>query len=174
MRPLLFLAALLALPACPTTEGEDLPGQLCQVSVETVMDSCAPPRAVGDGGVQWLGERADGGLVFTIFDSVEFGPLRDGGVMLGISRVQAPTAGGGRINFGDGGVDCDGTFVVSPDADGGIGLSQVWPGLDRCPGGPAYLPDAGCVSLRRMIFTPIRDCPQRCVTLSNDGAACDC
>ena len=171
---LLLLVALLALPACPTVDGEDLPGQLCQVTVESIMDSCAPQRTVGDAGVQWLGTRPDGGLAFTIFDAVKFGPLRDGGVITGISRDKAPTAGDGRILFGDGGTECRATLTASPGVNGSIELNQSWPGLELCTNGPDYFPDSGCVSIRRLVFTPIRDCPQRCVTLSNDGAGCDC
>lgn len=173
MKRLLAALALAALPACPTVEGEDLPGHLCQVTVETLQDGCSPQRASGDGGVQWLGVRPDGGVSFTIFDQVKFGPLRDGTPLAGVSRDVAPPNDGGFAQFGAG-AECRALVSGWELVDGGLTLSQEWPGIDLCVSGPSYLPAKGCVAVRRLVFTPIRECPQRCVVLSNDGASCDC
>jgi hypothetical protein len=172
MRPLLILL-LAALPGCPTTQGEDLPGQLVLVTVETVQDSCEPPRAEGDGGVQWAAARPDGGVVFTVLDQVKYGPLRDGGVLEGLSREQVPPLDGGRTELGAGD-GCRALIAGWSIIDGGLELSQQWPGVDVCPAAPGYAPRASCAVVRRLWFTPLRDCPERCVRLSAGGASCDC
>lgn len=172
MRPLL-LVALLALSGCPTTDGDDFPGQLVFVTVEPLFDNCTPQRMTGDAGVQWLGQRPDGGLALTILDEVKYGPERDGGLLAGISREQIPPLDDGNVHFGDGGTECI-AETRWERFDGGLNLMQGLPGIETCPSAPAYLPEQSCSVARRFVLAPIRECSQRCVRLSNDGAACDC
>jgi hypothetical protein len=167
------LACLLALTACPTTEGEDLPGYLCQVTVETVQDSCTPQRRIGDGGTQWMGAREDGGLAFTVLDDVKFGPTRAGEPLAGVSRDQFPPIDGGIAQFGADTL-CRALIGGWRVMDGGLELNQQWPGFDACPAAPNYVPTTGCIAVRRLYFEPIVACSQRCVVLTNDGARCEC
>lgn len=167
--PLLFLT----LAGCPAVT-EDVPGRLYAATVVTLVDSCTPQRTEGDAGVLWLGTRADGGLALALVDQVKYGPTRDGGVLTGISREWIPPADD-KARFGDGGVLCTGTLSRWRfDADGGLELSQEWPGFTDCLTGPDYLPNRRCFVTRRLTLEPREACPQRCVVLSNDGAACDC
>jgi len=167
------LCSLLVLSACPTTEGEDLPGALCQVTVETVQDSCSPQRRIGDGGVQWMARREDGGLAFTVLDDVKFGPTRTGEALAGVSRDQVPPADGGTAQFGSDPL-CKALVAGWKIIDGGLELTQQWPGFDACPSAPNYVPAMGCIAVRRLWFEPFAECAQRCVVLSNDGARCEC
>ncbi|GMU60603.1 MAG: hypothetical protein AMXMBFR34_23660 [Myxococcaceae bacterium] len=166
------LLFLVSLSACPTVS-DDLPGYLCQVTVEELQDGCAPRRTTGAGGVQWLGVREDGGLAFTVADQVKYGPTRSGEVLIGVSRDQVPPLDGGIVQLGPEAA-CRGLLGGWIALDGGLQLNQQWPGLDVCPGAPVYAPQTSCVAVRQLIFTPIRECPQRCVVLAGDGADCDC
>lgn len=171
MRPALLF--VFALAGCPAVS-EDVPGRLYAATVVTLVDSCTPQRTEGDAGVLWLGTRDDGGLALTVVDQVKYGPARDGGVLSGISRELIPPADD-KARFGDGGVQCTGTLARWRfEADGGLELSQEWPGFSDCTTGPDYLPHRRCFVTRRFTLEPREECPQRCVVLSNEGAACEC
>ncbi|MEW5737339.1 MAG: hypothetical protein AB1938_00345 [Myxococcota bacterium] len=171
-RPALLPGLLLLAAACPTVD-DDLPGYLCQVTVEAIQDTCSPQRFVGDGGVQWLGIRDDGGLAFSVLDQVKYGPTRGGEALAGVTRETLPPFDGGMAQFGadDACRALVGGWVA---LDGGLQLNQQWPGIDNCPSAPAYVPNKACVAVRFLRFEPIGECPQRCVVLTNVGASCDC
>lgn len=170
----LVVVGWLTLSACETVS-EKLAGQLVQVTVVTVSDTCIPRRAADDGGVQFFAMRPDGGAIFSASLYTQFGPNLDGG---GIDSTRtdsippsSPTSTLGTESA------CAATTAAWSFLDAGLGLQldQVLPGIDVCPSGPGWLPSTSCASTRQFHFDPIRACSLQCVHVSAAGdVSCDC
>lgn len=168
----LLLLALLA--GCVESTEDDLAGALVRVDVVAETDTCALPRFTGDAGVQFFGQRADGGFVFTIGQQAQFGPTLDGGSLESVQRQLIPSPNAGRASVGAE-ADCVGSFSAWERTDAGLRLSQEWPGQDTCPSGPVYLPTKPCTSTRGYLFTEVGACQLRCVRISAKGEVdCEC
>ncbi len=169
-----LLPLLLLLPACQDPIDENLAGKLVRVEVTSSLDECRPARFTGDAGVQFFGVRPDGGVVFTISQQAQFGPMVDGGVLESVQRQILPTPGNGRTNVASGDA-CVGTFSAWVQLDGGLENAQEWPGIKDCPAGPIWLPVEPCRSTRSFSMTELGDCQLRCVIISAAGEiSCDC
>ena len=172
MRLAATIGAVLA-SACVEAVSEDLPGQLVQVEVVSLGDDCAPARWVGDGGRQFLGLRPDGGALLTVAQTVQYGPLPDGGLLDGTALVQVPNPAAQATL----GLEAACTAVVGAlaSADGGYRLEQRLPGALECPSGPRWLPRERCESTRLLRLEPLGPCSLRCVRLGQLGdVSCDC
>ena len=167
--PIFFL---IVLAGCDAVE-DDLPGKLVRVEVITQMDGCNPARFVGDAGVQFFGERADGGLVFTMSEQGQYGPIIDGGSLQSVQRQLVPAPNAGRAAVGDG-AGCEGSFSAWERTVGGVGVSQEWPGANTCPRGPVWLPLKACVSTRLYNFTEVGACQLRCVRITPASGEVSC
>lgn len=171
LRPLL-LPLVVALIGCTDPVEDSLPGSLVRVTVIGVSDSTLPPREVGDGGTQFFGVRADGGVAFTISQQLQFGPLVDGGSLISVQRVSVPTPNAGRFTISDEGCTAISNWTV---VDGGLQLSQSFPERVDCPTAPEWLPELGGEAVRRYELTPISSCDLKCVRLSEASeVSCDC
>lgn len=169
-----YLVLLSVLAGCVDSTEEDLAGTLVRVEVVTESDTCTLPRFSGDAGVQFFGERADGGLVFTMAQQAQFGPRLDGGSLESVQRQLIPAPNAGRASVGAE-AGCVGSFSSWERTDGGLRLSQEWPGQDTCPSGPLYLPTTPCTSTRGYLFTEVGSCQLRCVRISEKGEVdCGC
>ena len=166
MRYLLFLLVLLG---CDAVE-DDLPGKLVQVQVTAQTDGCNLRRFTGDAGVQFFGERADGGFLFTMAEQAQYGPLVDGGALPSVQR-QVPSPA--KVVVGDE-PGCEGTFSAWERTVGGVRLIQVWPGADICPSGPVWLPLKACESTRLYSFTEVGTCQLRCVRIAPSSGEVEC
>ncbi len=169
----ILLAVGLLLLSCDAVE-EDLPGKLVRVEVTTQSTDCIPARFSGDAGVQFVGERDDGGLVFTMGQNVQYGPTIDGGALESVQRqlVPSPNNGDATVGEGDG---CAGSFSAWERTVDGVSLSQTWPGATTCPSGPIWLPSKACTSTRLYTFTEVGTCQLRCVRISTSGEVdCSC
>lgn len=161
---------LLLLTACDAVE-DDLPGKLVRVEVISETDTCTPARFTGDAGVQFFGQRPDGGLVLTMSSQAQYGPTLDGGSLTG-TGPSVPAA-----PVGPSGAPC---FISLSDwqrTDEGLRLEQHYPGSDLCPSaGTAQMPKDACNSARRFVFTELADCPLRCVRFpaASDEIECKC
>jgi hypothetical protein len=160
--PALVLVVLLA--ACDERT-DDPPGAIGPVLVEVLSDDCIPARLGGDGGLQFLGTREDGGLSFTVSQQVQFGPLRDGGSLLSVQRQTLPAPNGGVLQVEEA-PGCEGTLALWRQVDGGLELAQRWPSVETCPLGPGWLPERACSTVRRFSFGPGSPCPSSCVEIS--------
>lgn len=172
MRTALLFAVVLS--GCVVAVTDDVPGHLGRMTVVRLSDTCMPMREVGDAGVQFLGRRGDGGLVFTFPAEMQFGPPSDGGSLSGLRREQAPAADGGVMVFGaeEG---CRATTSGWVEIDGGLRLTQWWTGIVECPAGPSYLPETSCKSTREVVFEPMSECALRCVRISEStDVTCEC
>ena len=168
------LWSFLFLSACVDTTEDDLAGQLVQVEVKTLSDDCRLPRFSGDAGVQFFGERSAGVFVFTMGQQAQFGPTTDGGTLESVQRQLIPSPDAGRATLGDG-AGCEGSFSNWERIDGGLSLTQTWPGFDTCPSGPLWLPFKACTSTREFIFTELSACQLKCVRISSKGEVdCGC
>lgn len=169
-----LLIPLLLLAGCVDATEEDLPGKLVRVEVLTSADACRPARFSGDAGVQFFGERPDGGLVFTMGQQAQFGPTPDGGSLESVQRQLIPAPNAGRATVGDE-PGCEGSFSAWERTSDGLSLSQEWPGQDTCPSGPVWLPFKACTSTRGYVFTEVGTCQLRCVRISARGEVdCTC
>lgn len=168
--PFLFVLLLLG---CDPVE-EDLAGKLVRVEVTTQASDCSPARFSGDAGVQFFGERDDGGVVFTMGQQAQYGPTVDGGVLESVQRQLIPSPNQGRAAVGDG-AGCEGSFSAWERSGTGLVLTQQWPGGDTCPMGPIWLPRKTCTTTRLYDFTEVGTCQLRCVRLSISGEVeCTC
>jgi hypothetical protein len=167
-----LLIPLFLLAGCVDATEDDLPGKLVQVEVITTSEDCRPTRFAGDAGVQFFGERADGGLVFTMGQQAQFGPMLDGGSLESVQRQLVPAPNGGRATVGTE-ARCEGSFSAWERTTEGLQLSQEWPGADACLSGPVWLPFTACASTRRYVFTEVGTCQLRCVRISSRGEV-DC
>lgn len=167
MRLRLLLFVVLA--SCDAVE-DDLPGKLVRVEVIADSDTCTPARFTGDAGLQFFGERADGGLVLTMSSQAQYGPTPDGGSLTG-TGPSVPVAATGSEN-----APCFISLADWKRNDEGLGLVQHYPGSDLCTNGTPLMPKDSCISTRRFVFTEIRDCPLRCVHFpaSSDEIECKC
>ena len=172
MRPSL-LALLVVGSACVDEVREDLAGQLVRVEVVPLAEGCAPARHLGDGGLQFLAVRADGGLLLSLSGTVQYGPLPDGGGLDGTTLVQVPNPAAVATLGAE--ADCGATVGALFAEDAGIRLEQSFPGALDCPSGPLWLPGRRCGSARLLRLTPAGACHLRCVRLGASGdVACDC
>lgn len=168
----LLLLTLLA--GCVDATEENLWGSLVRVDVVTTADTCTLPRFTGDAGVQFFGQRPDGGFVFTIAQQAQFGPTWDGGSLESVQRQLIPAPNNGRATVGSES-GCEGSFSAWERTDAGLKLSQGWPGQDTCASGPVWLPTKPCDSTREYRFTEVGSCQLRCVVISAKGeVTCDC
>ena len=163
MRPLSLLFLLLT--GCDEVE-EDLEGKLVRVEVKPQSTDCTPARFTGDAGIQFFGERADGGLVFTMGQHAQYGPTSDGGVLEGVQRQQVPSTGAASVGEGDG---CVGSFSEWESTSDGLKLLQEWPGVDGCPSGPIWIPLKACTTTRTFSLTEVGTCQLKCVRISTSG-----
>ncbi len=166
----LFAAALLFLSCDPVED--DLAGKLVRVEVTTESTDCTPARFSGDAGLQFVGEREDGGLVFTMGQNAQYGPTIDGGALESVQRQLVPGSNNGRVAVGDG-AGCEGSFSDWERTSDGLRLLQAWPGGNTCPAGPTWLPSKSCTTARRYTFTEVGTCQLRCVRISTRGEV-DC
>jgi hypothetical protein len=171
MRAIALLSFVL-LAGCEEPE-ENLDGKLVQVQVVSVSSDCVPARFVGDAGVQFFAERADGGLVFTMGQQAQYGPVIDGGVLQGAQRQVVPPTDLGRAAVGNG-EGCVGSFSDWKRTMNGVQLQQEWPGADTCPTGPIWLPTKACATTRVFNFTEVGTCQQRCVRISPTSGEVEC
>jgi hypothetical protein len=158
---------------CVDATTEDLAGQLVRVEVSAAADDCRPVRSLGDGGVQFLGARADGTVLLSLAQTVQYGPLPDGGGLDGAALLQVPNpAASATLGLESG---CDATVGLLSLNDAGVLLEQHLPGWAECPSGPLWLPATRCSSTRQLRFTPLGPCHLRCVHLSaSSDVTCDC
>ncbi len=171
MRPL--LALLLVVTAC-VEPAEDPVGAITPLAVELVADNCVPARPSGDGGLQFFAVLRDGGFAFTVSQQLQFGPLRDGGVLESVQRQNFPTEASSTVAVGPG-PGCQGTLTRWLAVDGGLELAQLWPSAESCPEGPAWLPQRACSTTRRYRFGEGEACPSSCVRISEaPEVRCDC
>ncbi len=176
--PFLFMKNLLTtllvlFVGCDAVE-EELAGKLMRVEVTIEDSDCAPARFRGDAGIQFFGERPDGGLVFTMGQNAQYGPTIDGGVLESVQRQLIPAPNDGRASVGEG-LGCDGSFSNWERSIEGVRVTQSWPGADTCPMGPIWLPSKGCTTTRRYSFTEVGTCQLRCVRISTSGEVdCTC
>ncbi len=164
----LKLVLLLTLASCDAVE-EDLPGVLVRVEVSG-SSNCLPARFTGDAGLQFFGQREDGGLVFTMGTEAQFGPPREGGVLGGVER-QVPSEATTSVGTEN---SCLGTFSDWRRTDGGLELHQSWPGIDFCVSGPTWLPRVRCSTTRQYLFTEISPCSLRCVRIPSGSSEVEC
>ncbi len=174
MRPYLCSLLLLSM-ACETVE-EDFVGRLVAVQVSSIRDDCRPTRFTGDGGVQFIGRRSDGGVAFTMARQAVYGPLPDGGELDSVSRHGIPVQRGGYGNAGEGEAECQGIFnewtLLDDDT---LSLYQELPGATACENGPLWLPAAACATDRTFSLTQTGECRLSCVRLTASGSVtCDC
>ena len=163
------LLLLLALTGCDAVE-DDLPGKLVRVEVIAEADTCTPLRFTGDAGVQFFGQRIDGGLALTMSSQAQYGPTPDGGTLTGTGPSLVVAATGSEN------APC---FISLSDwrrTEEGLRLEQHYPGSDVCTNGTSLMPKAACISSRRFVFTELRDCPLRCVHIppGSDEVECSC
>ncbi len=169
MRILLAVGLLVA--SCDAVE-DDLAGKLVRVEVTTQSTDCTPARFRGDAGIQFFGEREDGGLVFTMGQNAQYGPTIDGGVLESVQRQLVPAPNNGRAAVGEG-AGCEGSFSDWERTVDGVRLTQSWPGGNTCPMGPIWLPSKACTTTRLYTFTEVGTCQLRCVRISTSGEV-DC
>ena len=168
-----ILPLLLAVTACVDTVTEQLDGQLVQVEVVTSSDSCAPARVSGDGGVQFLATRADGSLVLTVAQSVQYGPQRDGGALDSTRLLHLPALDDNVQLGAESGCGLFGSLRAS--TDGGVLLEQRFPGMAECPSGPLWLPATACTATRVLTLRPLGACRLECIRLSTSSeVSCEC
>ena len=118
--PLLFLAG------CVDTTEDNLSGKLVRVEVVTSSDDCLPARFSGDAGLQFFGEREDGGVAFTMGQNAQYGPAPDGGLVQSVQQQLLPPANNGRAVVGrESG--CEGSFSAWERGDAGLNLAQDLP-----------------------------------------------
>lgn len=167
-----WLTSLILLFGCIDKVEDDLAGSLVQVTVNTLHDECEPARFSGEAGAQFFGDVDDGGVVFTMAQNAVFGPTLDGGQLVGVQRLRALSEG--EISVGRDEM-CLGTFASWERADGGLILSQQWPGIETCPTGPVWLPLKACASQRFFAFSNAVECPLRCVRITQSSTVeCSC
>jgi hypothetical protein len=167
-----FLVLCVTLLGCESQE-EDLAGKLMQVSVSLEASDCAPERFAGDAGVQFFGERADGGVVFTVSLQGQFGPGLDGGTLASSARQIIP---GSKVKTLVGeGAGCEGTFSDwERTGDRVFRITQKWPGGEDCPTGPTWLPAKACTTTRTFSFIELGPCQLRCVRIAPESGDVDC
>lgn len=170
----LILLAMVVLTGCDVTE-EDFEGRLVHVDVVTTSDDCVPRRFSGDGGLQFIGVRADGGTIFTLSNAAVYGPLNDGGVLESVIRQALPPVNIGRANVGQGEESCNGIFGDWLQTGDGLQLRQDFPGSTDCTTGPPWLPVSRCSVDRELVLTDVGTCRLAClrVTAGTD-VVCDC
>jgi hypothetical protein len=161
---------VLGLAGCNDPIEESLPGKLVQVQVIGVSDDCVPARFVGDAGVQFFGQRADGSFLFTMARQAQFGPTEDGGVVESVERQQVPPQNGLEPQSA-----CGALLSNWTRADAGFDLVQEFPGVKDCVNGPLWIPTKACTAQRSFVMTELSDCDLKCVQLSVRGeVSCGC
>ncbi len=175
-----LLLPLLLLTSCEEDLEPDIEGRLVAVEVVTERDTCVPQRHQGDGGVQFIGLRADGGVVFTMARNAAFGPLPDGTTFDSVSRHSIPVDRGGWGNAAEGDV-CAGIFHEWTLVDDNtLTLFQDLPSTRVCTSGPVWLPkaeDGGsrCETAREYRLTDVGTCKLSCVKFGVSGdVTCEC
>lgn len=170
------LALTLLLMGCPTVE-TDLPGQIVHMELvaEPLTDAgapCAPARALGDAGSQFVGTRPDGGLTFTWPLTMQWGPLVDGGVSALGDRVEQVPEISSSVALGM--PDTCIAKVSTRQIAGGIEVRQQFPPASDCS--RLDYTSADCTSVRVLRLTPLTDCSSRCVRYDpvTAEANCDC
>lgn len=153
---------------CVDTTADNLTGKLVRVEVVTSTDDCSPARFSGDAGLQFYGEREDGGVAFTMGQNAQYGPAPDGGVVQSVQQQLIPSPNNGRAVVGNE-AGCEGSFSAWELGLGGLHLTQDLPGFDVCPSGPVWLPLKACKSVRSYLFTEVGPCELRCVRISSAG-----
>lgn len=166
------LLCLLLIAGCAEPE-ENFGGSLVRVEVVMISPGCTPSRFTGDAGLQFFGQRPDGGILFTMGQQAQFGPAVDGGVLPGVQRQLIPSPNGGRAQVGTN-TACVGTFSNWEPTDAGLRLVQDFPGQHGCPGAPDWLPLNQCSTTRLFNFTEVGTCELRCVRLSGTSGEVEC
>lgn len=157
---------------CVDSVSERLGGQLVIVEVLSHADTCLPSRASGDGGLQFFGVLADGGVLLTVSSQVQYGPLRSGGALESTRLLRVPALDDGIPMGWESGCALTGTLTLT---DGGFALEQTFPGVDECPSGPSWLPARRCTTSRELRLTPVGECRLDCVGLgASSEVSCDC
>jgi hypothetical protein len=165
-----FLPLFLLLSACSDPIEENLAGKLVQVEVVATSDTCLPARFVGDAGVQFFGQREDGGYLFTMSRNAQLGPNEDGGFVESVDRQQVPPQNDLAPLSA-----CNAQLSNWTRSDAGFDLSQAFPGVKSCVNGPLWLPSKDCESNRSFLMTELGDCQLKCVHLSVSGeVTCSC
>lgn len=166
-----LLTLLLFCTACDPVE-EDLSGMLVRVEVTGAPD-CYPERFLGDAGIQFFAERADGGFLFTMSQQAHFGPSRDGFGVATVERQVVPAPNAGHVIVGQE-AGCDASLSDWVRTAAGFSLAQRLPGADFCTSGPGWLPRSFCSPTRFFTFTEVGACQLSCVRISPSSGEIEC
>jgi hypothetical protein len=185
-RPLLL--ACLCLAGCLETTSDALQGHVGHLSVTVLSDTCTPRRDLLDGGSQFVGFRADGGVVVTTSLGLFWGPMSDGGTTATGSRQDSVLNQAISIAPSDsittmacsamvyqwippGSLSLDGGL---PDGGYTVELNQNWTVFDAGCIDPSA-PLVNCSVNRVLTFAPETPCRLNCLVTDAVGDVhCGC